>query len=88
MALPGDEETIRGHSGAALLVLDEASRIPDVLYKAVRPILAVSGGTRMALSTPFGARMVLEGVGKSESVEAGFLVQINYVRDYLTRLIR
>jgi hypothetical protein len=54
IALPGDEGTVRCYSGVKLLVLDEACRIPDVLYKAVRPMLAVSGGTLMALSTPFG----------------------------------
>jgi hypothetical protein len=38
------------------LVLDEASRIPDSLYIAVRPMIAVSGGSMMLLSTPFGKR--------------------------------
>lgn len=56
VALPGKESNIRGFSGAALLVLDEASRIPDALYYAVRPMLAVSGGRVMLLSTPFGKR--------------------------------
>jgi hypothetical protein len=39
-----------------LLVCDEAARIPDDLYYAVRPMLAVSGGRLVALSTPFGKR--------------------------------
>jgi predicted phage terminase large subunit-like protein len=56
VALPGGEATIRGYSGVALLVIDEASRIPDDLYKTVRPMLAVSGGRLIALSTPFGQR--------------------------------
>ena len=30
--------------------------MPDDLYFAVRPMLAVSGGRLVALSTPFGAR--------------------------------
>ena len=38
------------------LVLDEASRIPDALWIAVRPMVAVSGGAMMLLSTPFGKR--------------------------------
>jgi hypothetical protein len=37
-------------------VLDEASRIPDSLYAAVLPFLAVSNGTLALLSTPFGCR--------------------------------
>src|SRR5918992_4138685 len=54
--LPGSEKTVRGFSGAALLVVDEAARVDDSLYYAVRPMLAVSGGSLMMLSTPFGKR--------------------------------
>ena len=39
-----------------LLVVDEAARVVDTLYYAVRPMLAVSGGRLVALSTPFGKR--------------------------------
>ena len=56
VALPGKEETVRGFSGARLLVIDEASRVADGLYYAVRPMLAVSGGRLIALSTPWGKR--------------------------------
>jgi hypothetical protein len=57
LALPGgDEGAIRGFSGVRCLVLDEASRIPDALWVAVRPMIAVSGGSVMLLSTPFGCR--------------------------------
>jgi hypothetical protein len=56
VALPGKEATIRGFSGVALLIVDEASRVPDELYQAVRPMLAVSGGEIVLLSTPFGKR--------------------------------
>lgn len=55
-ALPGKEQNIRGFSGAALLVLDEAARVPDELYFAVRPMLAVSGGRVVLLSSPHGSR--------------------------------
>lgn len=57
-ALPGTEKTIRGFSGAALLLVDEAARVDDGLYYAVRPMLAVSGGRLMMLSTPAGKRGV------------------------------
>ena len=57
-ALPGSERTIRGFSGASLLILDEASRVDDGLYYAVRPMLAVSGGSLMMLTTPYGRRGV------------------------------
>ena len=56
VALPGDEETIRGYSGVRLLICDEAARIPDVLYYSVRPMLAVSHGKLACLSTPWGKR--------------------------------
>jgi Terminase large subunit, T4likevirus-type, N-terminal len=58
ITLPGSEKTIRGYSGAALLLVDEASRVDDGLYYAIRPMLAVSGGSLMMLSTPFGKRGV------------------------------
>ncbi len=56
LCLPGREETIRSFGGVRLLVLDEAARIPDDLYRSVRPMLAVSQGRLVALSTPFGQR--------------------------------
>jgi hypothetical protein len=56
IALPGEEETIRCYSGVRLLVIDEAARVPDALYYSVRPMLAVSRGLLVALSTPFGRR--------------------------------
>jgi len=56
LSLPGSEATIRGFSGATLIVEDEASRVPDELYMAIRPMLAVRGGRLILMSTPFGKR--------------------------------
>jgi hypothetical protein len=56
VSLPGKEGTVRGYSGVRLLVIDEAARVPDELYASVRPMLAVSAGRLVALSTPFGTR--------------------------------
>jgi len=56
ISLPGKEGTVRGISKVKLLIIDEASRVPDELYKAVRPMLAVSGGRLILLSTPWGTR--------------------------------
>ncbi len=56
VALPGRHDTTRGFSAATLLVIDEAARVPDEVYVAVRPMLAVSGGRLVALSTPRGPR--------------------------------
>jgi hypothetical protein len=56
ISLPGTEHKIRGFSGVGLLIIDEAARVPDELYYSVRPMLAVSGGRLVCLSTPFGQR--------------------------------
>ena len=52
--LPSSEATIRGFSGADPNIEDEAARVPDDLYRAVRPMLAVSGGRLILMSTTFG----------------------------------
>lgn len=56
VALPGTEATVRGYSGPRLILIDEASRVPDDYYAAVRPMLAASGGRLIALSSPWGRR--------------------------------
>ena len=56
VSLPSNEGTIRGFSGVDLIIEDEAARVPDELYRAVRPMLAVSGGRLILMSTPFGKR--------------------------------
>jgi hypothetical protein len=56
VSLPENESGVRGFAGVALLVIDEASRVSDDLYRAVRPMLAVSRGRLLALSSPFGKR--------------------------------
>jgi len=56
VALPGEEATIRSYQGVNLLLIDEAARVPDALYHSVRPMLGVSRGQLIALSTPFGQR--------------------------------
>jgi hypothetical protein len=54
VGLPGKEANIRGLSGVNLLIIDEASRVPDELYKALRPMLTVANGDLWLLSTPWG----------------------------------
>lgn len=56
VSLPGKEETIRGFSGVSLLIVDEASRVQDSLYYSIRPMLAVSNGKLIVMSTPYGKR--------------------------------
>ncbi len=54
VALPGDPATIRCFSAPSLIIEDEAGYVQDGLYRAVRPMLAVSGGRLILLSTPNG----------------------------------
>ena len=56
ISLPSSETTVRGFAKVALLILDEASRIPDDIVAACRPMLAISDGAILALSTPQGQR--------------------------------
>jgi hypothetical protein len=56
ISLPGDGDSIRGFSAVTLLIEDEAAFVDDALYMAVRPMLAVSGGRLILMSTPHGKR--------------------------------
>lgn len=56
VGVPGTEGTIRGFSGVRLLLIDEASRVSDDVYLAVRPMLATSDGSLWLMSTPNGKR--------------------------------
>jgi hypothetical protein len=56
VGLPGVENTVRGFSAVSLMLIDEASRVHDDLYTAVRPMLAVGGGHLWLMSTPAGKR--------------------------------
>jgi hypothetical protein len=54
ISLPGrSDETLVGYSSVNLLVIDEAARVPDALYYAVRPMLAVSKGKLVCLSSAY-----------------------------------
>jgi hypothetical protein len=39
-----------------LIVVDEAAQVPDELYAVIRPMLAISAGRLVLMSTPFGKR--------------------------------
>ena len=56
VSLPSTQGTIRGYSGATLIIEDEASQVPDELHMAIRPMLAVSGGRLILMSSPYGRR--------------------------------
>lgn len=56
VSLPSSEATIRGYSNAAMIIEDEAAAVPDDLYHACLPMLAVSNGQYIQLSTPRGKK--------------------------------
>lgn len=56
LSLPSSPETIRGFSAASLVIEDEAAFVDDECYVAIRPMLAVSNGRLVLMSTPFGRR--------------------------------
>jgi hypothetical protein len=43
--LPENETTIRGFSDVTLMLIDEASRVPDEIYRAMRLTLVSTMGT-------------------------------------------
>jgi hypothetical protein len=56
VSLPSSESTVRGFSAVDLLIEDEAARVDDGLYHATRPMLAISNGRHILMSTPWGRR--------------------------------
>jgi phage terminase large subunit-like protein len=60
ISLPGSEggDSIRGFSAPRILIVDEAARVDDRLYYAIRPMLAISEGRLILLSTPAGKQGV------------------------------
>src|ERR1035437_6377895 len=56
VGLPGREATARGFSAVSLLIVDEASRVEDEHYLAMKPMLATVDGDLWLMSTPWGRR--------------------------------
>jgi Terminase large subunit, T4likevirus-type, N-terminal len=56
VSIPASNSTIRGFSAVSLIIIDEAAFVPDELYLSVRPMLIISKGRLLMLSTPFGKR--------------------------------
>jgi Terminase large subunit, T4likevirus-type, N-terminal len=56
IALCGEGDNFRGFSDPALCLVDEASIVDESVLTALLPMLVVSGGRLIALSTPMGKR--------------------------------
>jgi hypothetical protein len=56
VSLPGEATTVRGFSAPRLIVKDEAAFVSDEMQAALDPMLAVSKGRLIELSSPNGRR--------------------------------
>lgn len=56
VSLPANASTIRGYSAPRLIIVDEAAQVPDEIHAALAPMLLVSRGRLVELSTPYGKR--------------------------------
>ena len=56
VGLPANEATTRGFSKVSLMIVEEAAWVPDRVYWATRPALAVGDGDLWLVSTPNGKR--------------------------------
>ena len=56
VCVPPTEATVRSYSAVSLVIVDEAARVDDGAYMAIRPMIGVSGGRLLLLSTPAGRR--------------------------------
>jgi hypothetical protein len=55
MPMTANEDTSVGFT-PTLIVIDEAARVPDALYDALKPMMALGSCELIALSTPFGKK--------------------------------
>jgi len=67
VCLPGSADTVRGFSAPHLIIEDEAAFVGDDFNRAVRPMLAVSQGRLVLMSTPNGRRGHFYEAWESES---------------------
>jgi hypothetical protein len=56
VSLPGEPDTVRGYSAPKLIIKDEAAYVSDAMQAALDPMLAVSNGRLIELSSPNGRR--------------------------------
>jgi len=56
VSLPGDPDTLRGYSAPKLIIKDEAAFVSDAMQAALDPMLAVSKGRLIEMSSPNGKR--------------------------------
>jgi hypothetical protein len=56
VSLPSNERTVRGYASVDLLIEDEAAKVYDDLFRATLPMISVSSGQLILMSTAWGRR--------------------------------
>jgi hypothetical protein len=56
LALANNPATVRGYPSVRRVIVDEAAQVDDKMFTTVMPMLAVSQGSILCLSSPFGQR--------------------------------
>ncbi len=56
VSLPGNPDKVRGFSAPRLIVVDESAQVTDEMHMALSPMMAISQGRTIELSTPYGRR--------------------------------
>jgi Terminase large subunit, T4likevirus-type, N-terminal len=69
IALPASEGKTRGYASVDLLLVDEAAQCSDALYFSCMPFVAVSDGSIILISTPFGQRGFFYEIAANASPE-------------------
>jgi hypothetical protein len=70
VSLPGDPDTVRGYSAPKLVITDEAAYVSDAMQAAIAPMLAVSQGRQIDMSSPNGRRgYFFENWERGDSIE-------------------
>lgn len=93
ISLPGNAATVRGYSGVRLVVVDEAAYTDYDLLDALWPMVAVSHGRLIGLSTPNGKRgwfweLWSQGGTSFQRVEVPVTQTKRVPKDFLTEFRR
>jgi len=88
ICLPADSATIRGYSSISLLIVDEAAFVPDQLFQTLKPMLAVSKGSLLLISTPNTVQgffaQIWSNAGETYGVDAVHLIHDGWYRVAIT----
>jgi hypothetical protein len=78
-ALPGSPDSVRGYS-PDLLIIDEAAYTTEALYTACLPMLAVTEGDLIAISTPNGQQGWFWSEWAGKGAEGWMRIEVPYAQ--------